>query len=90
MVRDGEQMRLFLKGGYHLLEVVDNVNVLGALCLALAALDTLAGLAVVLGQQVVVEFGVAALLLGAEVLQRVVQVEVLGNGNLLRTAVSSG
>ena len=43
-----------LEGLGHLLEVVDDVDVLGALGLALATLDTLAGTAVALGEQVVV------------------------------------
>ena len=58
------------KGLGNQLEVVDNTDVLGALGLALAALDALAGSAVVLGEQVVIEFAVAALV--RELLRRVI------------------
>ena len=65
------------------LEVVDNVDVLGALGLALAALKAFAGFPVVLGYQVIIELAVT--LLVGKLLQGVVQAKVLGYGNLLGT-----
>ena len=78
---------LFLEGGGDEFEVVDDVDVLGALGLALAALEALAGLAVALSDQIVIEFAVAPLL--GELLYGVVQAEVLGDSNLLRTTLRS-
>lgn len=80
-------MLSFLEGLDNEFEVVDDVDVLGALGLALAALEAFAGFAVVLGKQVVVEFAVAPLI--GELLQVVVEIEVLGDWNLLRAALST-
>ena len=69
------------------LEVVDNVDVLGALGLALAALKAFAGFPVVLGYQVIIELAVT--LLVGKLLQGVVQTEVLGDSNLLRASLGA-
>jgi len=68
-------------------EVVDDVDVLGALGLALATLDALAGGAVALCQQAVVKLAIALLI--GELLQVIVEVEELGDGNLLRAALGT-
>ena len=71
-------MRLrFLKSGGDEFEVVDDVDVLWALGLALAALETFAGLTMAFGHQVIIEFAVALLL--GELLHGVVEAEVLGD-----------
>ena len=81
-------MRLrFLKSGGDEFEVVDDVDVLRALGLALSALQALAGLAMAFGHQVIIEFAVALLL--GELLHGVVEAEVLGDGNLLRTTLTA-
>ena len=68
-------------------EVVDDVDVLWALGLALSAFHTFAGLAMVLGEQAVVKLAVTTLI--GELLQVVVKVKVLWNGNLLGTALTT-
>ena len=52
---------LLLKGLGNEFEVVDDVDVLRALGLALATLDTLASLAVLLADQVIIEFAITLL-----------------------------
>ena len=78
---------LLLEGLSDKFELVDDVDVLGALALALAALDTVTGFAVAFGQQVVIELAVTLLI--RELLQVVVQVEVFGDDNLHRATVSA-
>ena len=78
---------VFLEGLGDELEVVDDVDVLGALGLTLSALQTLAGLTMVIGKQTVVKFAVTTLI--GELLQIVVKVKILGDGNLLGATLAA-
>ena len=68
-------------------EVVDNVDVLGALGFALGALDAFIGATVALGDQVMIEL--AVILQFGELLRGVVQTEVFGDGYVLWAAVGA-
>ena len=68
-------------------KVVDDIDVLGALGFALTALEALTGLAVTLGNQIVVELAVAFQF--GELLHDVVEAEVLGDSNLLWAALGA-
>ena len=76
---------LFFKGLGNELEVVDDVDVLGALGFTLSALEALTGTAMALGDEAVIEFAVAQQV--RELLHRVIKVEIPGNGNRRRTAL---
>ena len=78
---------LFFEGLGNELEVVDNVDVLGALGFTLSTLEALTGTAMALGDEAVIEFAVAQQV--GELLHRVIKVEVPGNGNLLGTALGA-